>query len=158
MLAAFFDIKPAQSEKQPSTFKRMPKTKPSAPKKTKVKPSEAKSTHMHVEFVPLPPEKGIPKAANEFDVVPGALADAPEEPPWWFEEADQQHATAADDDTDSCTTFEESDDVSTPTSRSSRSLQDEAPADTAVLRRRPKDTHIVYSGPLLCFEDDENIF
>ena len=121
---------------------------------------------MHVEFVPLPPEVNVPKAANEFDAMPGGQfarddATPTDDKPWWFEEADQQQSVH-DDDTDSCATFEdEPDDVLTPRSKCSQrsaGLEDSDTTQAGILRRKQKETQIMYSGPQLCFEDDGNIF
>lgn len=167
MLAAFFDIQHVASstEKVKPTFKKTIHTKTPTKRPKKVKPSESKSTHMHVEFVPLPPEMNVPKAANEFDVMPGGefVARGDDVPPpdeWWFDEADQQQSVH-DDDTDSCATFEDEhdDDLVSASKSSQRSggIDDEVVAP-GILQRKTKETHIVYSGPQLCFEDDGNIF
>ena len=178
MLAAFFDIPDIgtkeSTQKSKTAACKKTKTKTGVSKRNAnalqqvviVKPVESRSTSlMHAEFRPLPKEKNPPQACNVTDTDLCFLEpddeDAPSASPWWFEEANVTSCPDDTDDTDSCFTLDEEDEAATlgttpPCAPSSMKSCD------VLVKKRKHDTsgttNIVYSGPQLCFDDDDDIF
>lgn len=168
MLSAYFNI-PPPNETGDKKFGRKPPAKHAA-KRTTTKPpppppqpTEPSTTSEHVKFEPLPPEKRVPRPAEEpgqawhsFDGVTAAKDDdiAEFRADWEWEDEEQK----SEDEELSEPDFEPEslDPVSLATSveDSMTSMDD----DSFFQRRRakpPSSQRTVYSGPQLCYEDDD---
>lgn len=179
MLSAYFDI--ASAAQAPAaaaeprggaaaSFGKARRTKAGAAPRGRArppKPTEAATTSLHAKFEPLPPEKNVPRpaeqpgqawqglhgtAAKDDDV---ALFRADDEEDMWAAEQDDELEAQEDADDVSEPDFEP-DSLDLSAADSVSSSMDEAPF--LLLGRKAlgnKQAVPVYSGPQLCCEDDD---
>lgn len=157
----------AEAEATPPPKRRSTSTKrhrePKRPKEPK--PTEAATTSVHAKFQPLPPETNVPRPAEQpgqpWHALQGTsakdddLADADFDDQQWDDEdeevqvGEEDELSEPDYEPDSLSMVGETESVS--------SSLDESPfyALLASRRRKPAAEKAVYSGPQLCYEDDD---
>lgn len=166
MLAAYFDIRPTGDSDAQRPFGRIHKSASNAKPKTKKppkppkppRPTEASTTSVHARFEPLPPEKNVPRPAEEpgqaWQGLDSSTVKDDDVMEWdaWGEE-DQQ---LSEDEELSEPDFEpESLDLEESLASS---LDD--PDVHAIFGKRARAKGLaqpaaVYSGPQLCCEDED---
>lgn len=141
MLSAYFDL----PQVAPNGKRRKPKTP---------KPTEASTTNLHVKFEPLPPEKNIPKAAEEpgqaWQALDESVAPKDDDVAEWNWDSEEEHPASEVSEPD----FEpESLDIEDSVASSMESH------DCVFARRKTRrfaePAVAVYSGPELCCEDED---
>lgn len=175
MLTAFFDIAAGSAPPPPGSFGKTKRAKKSA----RPAPQPATSTAgCHAKFEPLPPEKNVPRAAEQpgqawqalHESVPNRddniaefrAFDPDEEDPAGdefmdedaeLEDADRDDQSEPDFEPESLDPLADDDRVSMGSSfEEDRSLH----AFFSTRRHAPKmEQRAVYSGPMLCREDDD---
>lgn len=174
MLSAYFDIRTAEGAAAPAdpatSFGKARRSKAGAPRgrDKPPKPSEAATTSLHAKFEPLPPEKNVPRPAEQ----PGQAwqglqgTAARDDDVAAFRAEDEEEDIWAAEQDDDVELQEDRDDVSEPdfepeslefsSTESVSSSMDEAPSfllgRKSLGNRQPVP---VYAGPQLCCEDDD---
>lgn len=176
MLAAYFDLKMAGGSvaDEGKQFGRQTKTttkKKTAAATTKRSKSSSTTKHpkpasdsmmtSHAKFQPLPAEKRVPRPAEEpgqaWQALEGSGVQRDDDVAaveWWGE--DEEAADEDDDDVSVDFEFDSLDPTTAMVSESLSSSVDDAAPIFFSRRSRLQQPAAVYTGPQLCFDDDED--